>query len=133
MSKNIFEEAVRLKLRFGTIKGSISVEDLYDLPLLHRTGADLDTVAKSLNKLVKESGEESFVVKKTTTNSVLELKLDIVKHVIETKLEEVEARERLRENKSKKERLMSLLADKEDEALKGKSAEEIKKLIEELE
>ena len=64
MKERMFERASKLKLRFNTEKGMVTTEDLWDLPLLQRNAVDLDSLAKNLNKAVKESGEESFVLKK---------------------------------------------------------------------
>lgn len=127
----MFEQASRLKLRFDTPVGSVSTEDLWDLPLL-RGKANLDDLAKSLNKLVKESGEESFVVKKSNKNETLELMFEIVKHVISVKLQEKEAAKIKEEAKEKKSLIMSILADKENEELKGKSIDELRALMESL-
>lgn len=132
MKEKMFEEASKQKLRFNTTKGMITVEDLWDVPLLARSGQDLDSLAKSLNKAVKDSGEESFVLKKNEVNSVLELKFEIVKRVIEVKIEEAEKREKTAENKATKERIMSIIDGKKDEALMGKSVDELTKLIKEL-
>ena len=127
----MFEKASRLKLRFETIRGNATAEDLWDLPL---TSSDisLDNIAKSLNRTIKDSEEESFVIKQTGGDAITVLKLDIVKHVIKIKLEEAEARNREVEVKAKKERIMAILADKEDDDLKGKSAEELTGLLEDL-
>lgn len=127
----MFERASRLKLRFETQVGNLTVEDLWDLPLTSR-GASLDTLAKAINKAVKESAEESFVVKKSATDTIIGLKLDIVKHVIEVKLVEAEISEKEVETKAKKERIMAIIADKEDDALKVKSADELKELLDNL-
>lgn len=128
----MFEEASKLKLRFQTSVGVLSVEDLWDLPLVSQ-GISLDNLAKLLNKAVKESEEKSFVVKKSTMNITLGLKFDIVKHIIKVKLEEAEASEKKEINKAKKEKILELLAKKKDDALEEKSEDELKELLEELE
>jgi hypothetical protein len=127
----MFEQASRLKLRFETSRGNISTEDLWDLPLTSITGFSLDDLAKSLNKAVNES-EESFVVKRSKTDEILALRFDIVKHVIEVKLAEAEASRKALENKAQKEKIMGIIADKEDDALKGKSIPALKKMANEL-
>ena len=123
----MFEKASRLKLRFITIKGDVTVEDLWDMKLTSRNGFDLDSVAKSLNTAVKESGEESFVVKRNTKNAVLELKFEIVKHIIDVKIAEAEASERAVEIKAEKEMYDGLIAEKENDGRKEMCLEDLKK------
>lgn len=124
----MFEKASKLKLRFKTSVGNLTVEDLWDIPLSGR-GVSLDKVAKALNKTIKEGDEESFVVKKSSKDTALHLSFDIVKHIIEARLLEAEKNEKRAENSAKKEKILSIIADKEDDALKGKSAEELKDLV----
>ena len=128
----MFEKATRLKLRFNTPVGNVSIEDLWDMPLTAPNGVDLDNMAKGLSKAVAESKDESFVVKKSATNTVLGLKFDIVKYVIKVKLEEIEASEKRAETKAKKEKILEIIADKEDTSLRNKSAASLKKMLEDL-
>ena len=124
----MFENASRLKLRFETSKGNVTTEDLWDLPLISRA-VSLDSIAKSLNKQLKENGEESFVVKQNKTNSVLNLKFDIVKYIIKIKLEEKDKKDVAIASKQKKEMLLGLIAEKENEELKSKDLDELKKMV----
>lgn len=129
----MFESATRLKVRFETTKGMITVEDLWDIPLTSRTtGFSLDDIAKNLNKQVKESEEESFVVKKSTKNETLELKFEIIKYIIKKRLEEREAANNELAKATQKEKLLQLLNEKKDENLKNKSVEEIEQMLKEL-
>lgn len=125
---NIFEQASRLKLTFATNKGQLSVENLWDLSL-----DSLDIIAKAVNRELKASEEESFVKTRTKTNTELQLKLDILKRVIEVKLEEAETKK----NKAAKAAQLSLLkelqANKQLQDLQSLSTEEIAKRIAELE
>jgi hypothetical protein len=123
----MFERAIRLKLRFKTTSGQLSIEDLWDLPL-----AFLNELAKALSREVKESAEESFIAKKSNTNAISELRFELVKHVIKVKLEEAETKEKAVENKAKKEHILSLIAEKQGEDLKSKSIDELTKLMEDL-
>ena len=45
---SIFEQASRLKLRFASVKGELTIEHLWGLPLQSKTSFDLDTVAKAV-------------------------------------------------------------------------------------
>lgn len=119
---NIFERASRNKTRFASRKGNMTTEDLWSLSL-----QDLDTIAKATNKQLKAESEESFIEQKTTTASGLELQLDILKHVIKSKLSDKEAALKRAETLSRKEVLEDALAQKKVEEIKGKSVEELQK------
>lgn len=129
MATNIFERATKAKLRFDSPRGRLTVEDLWDLPL---TGAvSLDNIYKAVNRQVKEAQEES-IVNPTTASTKLNLQLDIIKHIVEVKMEERDKAKEAIENKEKKQRILAALADKEEESLKGKSPEELKAMLKDL-
>lgn len=133
MDHNIFEQATEKKLRFPTDRGFLTVENLWDLPLQARDSFDLDTIAKGINRQIKEVAEESFVA--TTTNPakvMLELQLDVLKHIIAMKIAKADAAKSRAEKAALKERLIAVLANKQDQSLQGLSEEEITKRIAEL-
>lgn len=122
-----FLKASRAKLRFASGKGFLSVEDLWDLSL-----ESLDTIAKAVNKQLKAETEESFIGKRTTKNTELELQLEILKEVIQIKLEEKDAKAARAERNAKLAQLKELAASKSNEALQGLSLEEVNKMIADL-
>ena len=124
--EKMFEFALRNKVRFP-YKGMISVEDLYDL-----SARELDSVFKTLNAQVKKSQEESLLATKTKEDETLSVQIEIVKHIFNTKLAEAEAAKQSRELKEKKQMLLGLIAEKENEELKNKSADELKAMLESL-
>jgi hypothetical protein len=129
----MFEKAARLKIRFDSPTGQLSVEDLWDLPLTgNNKRANLDDIAIGLDKDLKEKGTTSFVKKTTRADETLTLKFDIVRKVIEVKLAEAEAADLRKSNAERKQKLLAILAEKQDADLKGKSTEELQKLINEL-
>ena len=122
----MFEKASRMKLRFNTSKGMLSVEDVWELPLTSNSGrVNLDDIAKELFKQLKESDVVSFVTKKTDSNEYTQLAFDIIKHIIDIKLLEREENARIKSNKEKKQQLLALIAQKENEQLGGMSLEEL--------
>lgn len=127
MSKNMFEVATRTKMRFP-FKGMISVEDLWDLSV-----QNLDKVFKALNSQRKEAQEESLLNVKSSEDEVLDTQIAIVKYIVGVKLEEQAARVKAAENKEKKQKIMALMAKKDDEAMENMSKEELQKLLDELE
>lgn len=124
-----FEKAVRQKLRFPSIRGPLTTEDLWDLPLTSKNGLDLNSVAQAVNAEVKASGEESFVGESTPASATAVLKLEVVKSVIATKIAERDAEATRKQKREKRERLLELLANKEDAALQELTPEQIKEQI----
>lgn len=123
----LFIVATRQKFRFN-FKGVATVEDLWDLNV-----RDLDTIFKGLNAQAKQAKEESLLAVKSKEDAVLEAKIEIVKYIVATKLEEANQRRIRAENREKKNRIAEILADKQDEELRGKSVEELKQLYDSME
>lgn len=127
----MFEKASRMKLRFDTPKGQLSAEDLWDLPLTSTTGkANLDEIAKTLFRKLKDEGEVSFVNPAKTGDKTVQLQFDIVKHVIEIRIAERDAAELARVNKEKKQLILGIIAQKENEQLATTSLDDLRKMIE---
>lgn len=124
--ENMFEFATRNKMRFP-FKGQISVEDLWDLRV-----EDLDTVFKSLNKQVKQTKEESLLATKTTEDTILDTQIAIVKYIFDVKVQEANARLIEKERKEQKQKIMSILATKQEQELQNKSVEELQKMLDEI-
>lgn len=95
----MFEKASRIKLRYSTNRGVLSVEDLWDLSL-----EQLDPIAINLSKRLKESQTESFIKTRTKDTTELKLKFNIVKHIIDVKLQEQEERTVAAEKKAKRQK-----------------------------
>lgn len=123
MSTNIFEIAARTKIRFASPRfASLAAEDLFDLTL-----TQLDEVAKGINRQINAEKEESFLSQnKNAVRKDLELKLDIVKHVIGVK--ETEAAERVAaQNKAaQRQKLIDALAEAEQREVQSKTPEELR-------
>lgn len=138
MEQNIFELASRQKLRFMSAKGELTTEQLWDLPLLGNpvtlvAKADLDTVARSISRELKEQVEESFVATRANPlKAKLELQLEVVKHIIAVKMAEAEAKTKAADTKRERERLLEILANKKEQELLQLSPEEIQKRIDAL-
>lgn len=133
INRNMFEYATRVKLRFASPKGELSVEQLWDVPL---RGGDfnLDVVGKTIIRTLKTMTEESLVeTKKTAAQSRLEVSLDIVKFVIEFRLDEEKAAAQRAENRLQKEKLLKVLAEKQEGKLSALSERELQKQIAALE
>lgn len=122
---NLFEQATRNKLRFASSKGLLSTEDLWTLTL-----EQLNIIAVELNKELKET-EISFI-NSTKANELLQLKFDVVKFIIDVKLAEKEEKKLKAERLAKKNQLLELINNKENEKLQSLSLDELKKQLEQL-
>ena len=133
---NLFEYATRYDVRFQTVKGVITVGQLWDLPLrsAKQPGFDLDTVARTVNDELEKLTTESFVDDggDSSDRKHYQIALDIVKHIIAVKKQE--NAERLDDSRraAEKERLTAILADKQDNQLKDLSVEEIQARLADL-
>lgn len=123
---NIFEIATRNKYRF-TYRGSLTVEDLWDL-----NEKDLDNIYKSLKSKAKQLNEDSLLETKSAEDTELANKIEIVKSIFETKRSEALARAEAAVNQKKRKQIEAIIARKDNEALEGKSKEELLKILSEL-
>ena len=128
MIEKMFENATREKMRFP-YKGEQPVEALWDMSV-----QVLDGIFKTLNSQVKQKSEESLlsVKKEDKEDVILNTKIEIVKHIVSVKLQEAALRDQAKEQKEKKNKILSILSDKQEESLKNKSEEELQKMLEEL-
>ncbi|WP_029002790.1 hypothetical protein [Azorhizobium doebereinerae] len=130
---SIFETAARKKFRFPSIKGELTAEQVWDLPLvacgpIRDVKADLDGVARTINTELRSISEDSFVsIAPDSRKADLEIKLDIVKHIITAKLKEADEKNAATARLEKRRKLVDALASKEDAALASMSREDILK------
>ena len=122
----MFEIATRTKMRFP-FKGMVSAEDLWDLSV-----KDLDSIFKTLNAQVKKSQEESLLATRTKEDETLSIQIEIVKHIVKTKLDEAETAKQSKELKEKKQKIMEIIAAKQDESLHNASVEELQAMLDKL-
>lgn len=128
-----FETAVRSKFRFETNRGLVSTEDLWDMRLSSRDGFNLDEIAKSLHKELKDQSDMvSFVSPTLASNVLLQEKFEIVKHVIDVKLAERNAAEEAAKKSAKKQKLLEIIARKQDQELEGASVEDLQRMVNDL-
>lgn len=128
-TENLFETAAVEKYRFSTGRGELLVENLYDLKL-----TDLDRIAKDINRNLQATEEESFIptAGRKTGSKSLRNKLEIVKAVIQRKVDE-DTRAKDRAAKQAKLAVLKGIAEqKQGEALTAKSLDELTAMIAEL-
>lgn len=133
MDNNLLLKATRNKFRYPSVRGGLSTEQLWDLPLISKNQFDLNSVAKAINTLLKAETEESFVEPVTNSRAQeLTEMLEVVKQVITIKRDERDQAEKAAARKQERQRLLEILDQKNEAAMMELSREEIQKRIQEL-
>jgi len=128
---NIFEQATKAKLRFSTTAGNISVEDLWDLPLTSARRLNLHHIALELQTAIDKQPTKAldFFSAVAVSDPLLQLRFDIVKHIVITKVAENQAKSEQAAKDSQREQIKALIVEKKQEDLKSKSVEELEALL----
>lgn len=131
---NIFEQATRQKLRFQTVRGTADVETLWQMPLQSPDDYSLDAVGTALVKVIKDFGEDSLLKKHTMTATAKanELRLEVVKHIIDVKLAEAIEREQQAAKSQQLAVLETAMANRKTETLNSLTVEEPQERIDKL-
>lgn len=128
--KDIFAYATRNKFRFESPRGSLTVEDLWDLPM--RGSLSLDAVAKKVNSSIQRQKEESFVDDTPVIDFATNIKLEVVKAIISVRKEEIEQKAAEHARMERRRKLLNLLDQKNSESDAQMSRDEILKELESL-
>ena len=125
-ANKMFEVAVRNKFRFP-FKGVISVEDLWDLSV-----QQLDGIFKTLKSQEQKAQEESLLDTRTPEDEALKTKIDIIRYIVNVKLDEAKQAEHAKENRDQKQKILGILAEKQDADLRSKTPEELQAMLNQL-
>ena len=126
MEKNLFEIASRKRYRFN-YKGVMTVEDLWSLRV-----EDLDAIFKALNRQKKTEDEESLLAIKSAEDQDLANKIELVKHIVSVKLAEAEQRKTAAVNREQRDKIMAIMAKKQDAKLESMDLAELEAELEKL-
>lgn len=124
--ENIFEKATREKLRFP-YRGNATVEDLWDL-----NPEALDKIYGKLRAQQRTVETDSLRGCDAKGDVILALQIAVVTKVFQVKQAEREAREAAATRKAEKQKILEIIARKQDQALEGKSLEELTKMVDAL-
>ena len=119
-----YKLASQQKLRFQTNRGLLSVEQLWDLSL-----TELDSLAVNFETEHKESGKKSFLVKTSIKDKTAKLRFDVALDILNTKVEEMQATQEAAEIKEHNKKIITLISEKNDESLKGKTIKQLESLL----
>lgn len=122
----MYKQASKLGLRIQTNKGLLAVEQLWQL-----SQSDLSNAIKAVKKvLVKNDDNElSFLENTKVVDIENQLRFDILKDVYLTKKSEAEAIRNEAETKAHNQKILALIAEKQEGKLRDMSEEELKSLL----
>lgn len=128
---DIYKRASVLALTFPTAQGSLTVSDLWRIPLQSVRGqTSLDEISKVIHKQLKnEDGNFSLIDKDKKSDPRVQLQFDIIKDVIETRLLEREKKDNEKAEAERKQRIRGIIADKKHKNLLDMPVEELEKLL----
>lgn len=136
---NLFERAVRAKLRFKTVRGTVSVEELLDMPLedLSRSNTlpfSLDQVAKDIKRELDNLADTSFVsTKANPAKAENELRMEIVKEIIAEKIEAAAKQKEAAENAGRIKAIRQALEERDRNVLSSAPRETLEAELARLE
>lgn len=123
---NLFVTATRKQFRFPSEIGELTTEQLWELPLTSRRGANLNAVAIAVNTELKGLAEESFVgPSNDPRRREFEEKLEVVKFVIAVKQDEQAAATARVAKQELRRRIEEAIAAKEGQQLQDASLEDL--------
>ena len=127
---DIFEQATRKKLRFTSSVGDLTAEQLWDLPLTHKSRPNLNDLAIATAKELRDLGDFSFVdVKPDPRKDILTLQLEIQKRIIEVKMAEAEAAKAAALKAAQKQKALEALEKLDSKDMDSKSREELLAIV----
>lgn len=121
----MYKQASRLKLRFLTNVGQLSVEQLWDL-----SQTQLSNAIRAVKKILKKSDDDELLFLESTKEIDVEnqLRFDILKDIYLTKKKEVEEIRNAAEIKAYNQKIDTLIAEKKEGQLREMSIEDLEKL-----
>ena len=127
---NIYKQAAQQKLRFKSKRGVLTVEDLFLLPL-SQGEINLRELTIAVNKNLAESNTDvpDFLTdeqqEQTEDQQRYQLQLDILKDVIETRKEEIQAAIDAHKRDQERAAIRERIAKKKQQNLKDLSIDEL--------
>lgn len=122
----MYKQASKLGLRIQTNRGLLTVEQLWQL-----NQSDLSNSIKAIKKVLEKNDDDelSFLEDTKVVDVENQLRFDILKDVYLTKKTEAEAIRNEAKTKAHKQKILALIAEKQEGKLRDMSIEELQKLL----
>ena len=134
---NIYKQVAQQKLRFESKRGLLTTEDLFTLPI-SKGEINLRDLAIAVNKKLTKSDTEipDFLSDEASTQTkeqqLLQLQLDILKDIIETRKEENQQATEAYKRDQERAAIRELIAKKKQENLEDLSIDELEAKLESI-
>lgn len=131
---NIFEQATRQDLMFQLPIGELNIQALWKLKPTKKNGKLVDDLADYEQKLEEQLSKFNTVRRrgsavKTQEQQELELRLAIVSHILDVREAEEELAKQEASKKIHNDKIMALIAKKQEDKLGDLSVEELQALL----
>lgn len=121
---NIFEQASRIGLTVDSEMGQLSVTHLWTLAL-----PKLDTIAVNLRRTLRDREEGSLIGAVVSDKDNVNLKFEIVKHIIEVRLAEAGEKTQAKIKSDQRQRIQEIITKKEGQALEDLPVDQLKAML----
>lgn len=122
----MYKQASKLKLRFTTSRGVLSAEQLWDTSQTFLTEL-IRGVKKQLKKA--DDDELGFLDSTVAVDVEQQLRFDILKDIYLTKKKESEDARNAKDVKERNQKILGIIQEKKEGALKDMSVEELEKML----
>ena len=123
----MYKQASQIGLRVNTPRGPLSVEQLWNLSM-----TDLKTTIRALKKSLKANDDDELDFLEETeskVDKVTELSFNILKDIYVTKKDAAKALRDAADIKAHNQKILQLIASKQEKELEGMSVEELEALL----
>lgn len=124
---DIFAKAVKQDLMFKTVRGLVTPQQLFKMPLTGNNDFNLDVVSREV--LAEQNVQSDSLVAVTKANPLNELRIEILKFVIADIEAANAAKLRAKETRERNQRISAILDRKKNETLENLSEAELRKLL----
>ena len=122
-----FKKASQLKLRFNTDRGALTTEQLWGLTL-----TQLTFLIRAIKKVLKQTENDddlAFLVETSQTDPENQLRFEIAKDIYISKKAEKDEAQALAIAKENDQKILAIIARKQDNKLDEMSIEDLEKLL----
>lgn len=128
---DLFAKVVKMGLMFKTVRGLVTPQQLWQMPLSGNNGYNLDQVSREVLAEMNTKSESLVTVAKVDVQN--ELRVEVLKFVIEDLQSELARKEKAKKTRERNQQIAAILERKENASLESMDAADLRKLLQESE